>query len=143
FDRNQLGEAEREYERVLAADPRNTRARQGIAAIRTRRTEELIDRGKNLATSNNHLEALRVFLQVLDSNSQHLEASELIDRTRQILKPEVENFFRAGLQLYTKENYKSAIEEWDKGLLIDPNHQGTIEYRKRADEKLKALERLK
>jgi tetratricopeptide (TPR) repeat protein len=89
------------------------------------------------------MDALRVFLQVLDRNPRHREATELIDRTRQILKPEVETFFRIGLQLYTKENYKLAIEEWDKALLIDPNHQGTVEYRKRADEKLKALEKLK
>ncbi|MEX2191030.1 MAG: tetratricopeptide repeat protein, partial [Bacteroidota bacterium] len=134
FDRNQLGEAEREYERVLAAEPRNTRARLGIAAIKTKRTDELLDRGKNLSTSNNHLEALRIFLQVAENIPQHREASELIDQTRQILKPEVETFFRLGLQLYTKEDYKGAIEEWDKGLLIDPNHQGTVEYRKRADE---------
>jgi len=143
LDRNQLEEAEREYERVLATEPRNTRARQGLAAIRTKRADELLDRGKNLATSNNHMEALRIFLQMLDRNPRHREASELLDRTRQILKPEVETFFRLGLQLYTNEDYKLAIEEWDKGLLIDPNHQGTIEYRKRADEKLKALERLK
>lgn len=143
LERDQLDESEREYERVLATEPRNTRARQGIAAIRSRRTDDLLDRGKNLATSNNHMEALRIFLQVLDRDPRHREANELIDRTRQILKPEVETFFRIGLQLYTKENYKLAIEEWDKGLLIDPNHQGTVEYRKRADEKLKALERLK
>lgn len=143
FERNQLDEAEREYEKVLATEPRNTRARQGIAAIRAKRTDEQLDRGKRLASANNHLEALKVFLQVLDRNPRHREASELIDRTRQILKPDVDNYFRAGLQLYTREEYKNAIEEWDKGLLIDPNHQGTVEYRKRADEKLKALERLK
>jgi tetratricopeptide (TPR) repeat protein len=143
FERNQLDEAEREYEKVLATEPRNTRARQGIAAIRARRTDDLLERGKNLAANNSHMDALRVFLQVLDRDPRHREANELLDRTRQILKPEVETFFRIGLQLYTRENYKLAIEEWDKGLLIDPNHQGTVEYRKRADEKLKALERLK
>jgi hypothetical protein len=32
---------------------------------------------------------------------------------------------------------------WDRGLLIQPHHTDTLEYRKRAEEKLKALEKLK
>jgi hypothetical protein len=48
-----------------------------------------------------------------------------------------------GLQFYIKEDFKSAIAEWDKVLLIQPSDSSTSEYRKRAEEKLKALEQFK
>ena len=143
LERNQLNEAEREYERVLANEPRNSRARQGLAAVKNKRTNEMLEKGKGLFGERKYMEALNVFLQVIDRAPTHREANDYIDQVRQVLRPEVENHFRTGLQFYTKEDYRSAIEEWDKGLLIDPNHQGTVEYRKRADEKLEALKRLK
>lgn len=140
---DQLDEAEREYERVLSNDPRNSQARQGLASVRSRRAEIQFEQGKQTFTEGKLLDALKTFLEVLDRNPRHREAAEYLDRTRQALKPDIETYFRAGLQYYTRDNYQAAIAEWDKVLLIDPNHQGTLEYRKRADEKLKALERLR
>ncbi|HEX9615412.1 MAG TPA: tetratricopeptide repeat protein [Bacteroidota bacterium] len=143
LERNQLDEAEREFERVLGNEPRNSRARQGLASVRTKRTQAILEKGKQRFNEENYMEALGVFLQVLDREPNHREANDLLDRSRQYLKPQVETHFRTGLQSYTKGDYQAAIDEWDKGLLIDPNHQGTVEYRKRAEEKLEALKRLK
>lgn len=143
LNRNQLDEAEREFEAVLAIDRQNSQARQGLATVRSQRTELLFEQGKNQLAEGKNMEALTTFLQVLERNPRHREASQYLERTRDGLKSEIETYFRAGLQHYTKDNYQAAIDEWDKVLLIDPNHQGTIEYRKRAEEKLKALQRLK
>lgn len=143
LQQNQLDEAEREYERVLSNEPRNSQARQGLASVRSRRAELQFEQGRQQFTEGKHLDALKTFLQVLDRNPRHREAAEYLDQTRQALRPDIDAYFRAGLQYYTRDNYQAAIAEWDKVLLIDPNHQGTLEYRKRADEKLKALERLR
>lgn len=143
LDRNQLDEAQKDYERVLATEPRNNQARQGINAIKSKRRDLEVERGKEIFALENYEDALTIFLNVLQQDERHREARAYLDSTRQILLPEVDNYFRSGLQSYTKENYKAAIEEWDKALLIKPDHLGTLEYRKRAEEKLKALERLK
>ena len=143
LDRNQLDQAEREYERVRNAEPRNSQALQGLATIRTKRRDLVFQKGKELFALEKYMEALTVFLDVLKQDERHSEAKSYLDRTRQILQPMLDNYFRSGLQYYTKENYKAALDEWEKGLLIDPNHQGTLEYKTRAEEKLKALERLK
>lgn len=142
-DRNQLDEAQKDYERVLATEPRNNQARQGLETIKSKRRDLEVERGKEFFALENYSDALTIFLNVLQQDERHREAKAYLDRTRQILLPEVDNYFRSGLQLYTKENYKAAIEEWDKALLIKPDHQGTLEYKKRAEEKLNALERLK
>lgn len=143
LNRNQLDDAESEFQAVLAIDPQNSQARQGLAAVRSKRTELLFEQGKSQFVEGKALEALRTFLQVLDRSPRHREASQYLEKTREALRSEIDSYFRAGLQFYTKDNYQAAMDEWDKVLLIDPNHQGTIEYRKRAEEKLKALQRLR
>ncbi len=143
LDQNQLDEAEREYERVRSAEPRNSQALQGLATVRTKRKDQMVEKGKELFALEKYQEALKVFLDILKQDERHREARSYVDRARQILLPMVDNYFRSGLQYYTKENYKAALDEWEKALLIDPTHQGTLEYRNRAEEKLKALERLK
>ncbi len=143
LNRNQLDEAQREYERVLSLESRNSRALQGLEMIRGKRIEEVLQKGISSFNESDYLSALGSFLQVLEKDPRNREAADLLAQTRRLLKPEVENLFRTGLQFYTKDNFKSAIEEWDRALLIDPEHPGTIEYKKRAEEKLQALEKLK
>lgn len=143
LDRNQLDEAEREYERVRESEPRNSQALQGLATVRSKRRDQALQKGKELFDTGKYFDALTAFVDIAKQDERNREAKSYIDRTRQILQPMVENYFRSGLQFYTKENYKAALDEWEKGLLIDPNHQGTLEYKNRAQEKQKALERLK
>lgn len=141
--RNQLDEAQREYERVLAIDSRNARALRGLEAVRTKRNDEILQRAVSAFNESNYMTSLRMFLQILDKDPRNREAGDYLNQVRRALEPEVDNLFRSGLQLYTKDNFKAAIEEWNKALLINPNHAATLEYRKRAEEKLQALERLK
>lgn len=143
LDRNQFDDAQKEYERVLAIEPRNPQARNGLDMIRSKRNDELLQQGKASFSSANYFEALSILSQVVERDQRNQDAKSYLERTREVLLPEVDKFFRAGLQFYTKENYKAALQEWDRALLIQPNHPGTLEYRKRAEEKLKALEKLK
>ncbi len=142
LDRSQLDEAQREYERILSSDARNTQARTGLETIKTRRVTDQVEQGKTAFNEAKYFEALTIFSEILQRDDKNREAKTMFDKTREALLPEVDKFFKAGLQFYVKENYKSAIESWDKALLIQPQHQATLEYYKRAQEKLKAIEKL-
>ncbi|MBI3003784.1 MAG: tetratricopeptide repeat protein [Ignavibacteriales bacterium] len=142
LERNQLDDAQREFERVLASEPRNARARTGIETIRVRRLDEIVERGKTAFNERNYFEALSIFSEVLQRDEKHLDAKTLYEKTREALQPELDKYFKTGLQFYVKEHYKAAIESWDKALLIQPQHQATLEYYKRAQEKQKAIEKL-
>lgn len=143
LERDRLDDAQKAYENVLESEPRNSQARQGLSQIRAKRRDILVENGKTLIDDGNPMEALTIFLDVLKQDSRHKGARTMLDSVRQMLLPEVDDYFRSGLQFYTKDNFKGALEEWEKALLIDPNHQATLEYKKRAEEKLKALEKLK
>ncbi|MEK6565414.1 MAG: tetratricopeptide repeat protein, partial [Bacteroidota bacterium] len=142
LDRSQLDEAQREYERILSSDARNAAARTGLETIKTRRVADQVEQGKTAFNEAKYFEALSIFSEILQRDDKNREAKTMFDKTREALLPEVDKFFKAGLQFYVKENYKSAIESWDKALLIQPQHQATLEYYKRAQEKLKAIEKL-
>jgi len=143
LSRNQLDEAQAEYERVLTIEPNNSRARAGLNTILKRRTSVAFDQAKALYNEGKYQEALPILVDVVQKDDGNSEARRYLEQARRILEPEVEKIFKAGLQLYVKEEYRKAIEMWDKGLLIQPHHADTLEYRKRAEEKLKALEKLK
>jgi tetratricopeptide (TPR) repeat protein len=140
---NQLDEAQAEYERVLAIEQKNSRARAGLHLIESRRASALFEQAKALYSEGKYSEALPILVDIVQKDDRNSEARWYLELARKILEPEVERFFKAGLQLYVKEEYRKAIEMWDKGLLIQPHHADTLEYRKRAEEKLKALEQLK
>ena len=142
LDRGLLDEAQREYDRILASDPRNSQARSGLESIRARRMNEMVERGKTAFEEKKYFEALSIFSDVLQRDEKHRDAKSFFDKTREALLPELDKYFKAGLQSYVKEDYKKALESWDKALLIQPQHQATIEYYKRAQEKQKAIEKL-
>ncbi len=141
--RNQLDEAQTEYERVLAIEPKNSQARAGLNTIRNRRAKAAFDQAKSLYDEGKYSEALALLVEVVQKDERNSDARRYLEQTRKILEPEVEKIFKIGLQFYVKEEYRRAMEMWDKALLIQPHHASTLEYRKRAEEKLKALEQLK
>lgn len=142
--KGQVDDAQREYEQILALDPGNGLARSRYESLKARRTtKDLFERGKILMEEGNNFEALTMFLEVVQRDPNNRDAKAYVDRVREALRNEAEDQFKAGLQQYIKENYQAAVEIWNRVLVIQPNHQGTLEYSKRAKDKLEALEKLK
>ncbi len=141
--RRQWDEAEREFERVLSSQPGNAQARAGLSAVRKQRAQDATEHADSLVQAGAYLDALKAYQRLLEGDSGNRGLQQRIQRCRSALRPEIDRYFREGLQFYLKERYQSAIERWDVVLLIDPQHAATVEYRNRAVEKLKALERLK
>lgn len=140
---NRLDDAQREFEMILAAEPNNSRAREGLNAVRSRRVNAQLEEAKTAFNEQNYFDALTMLLDVLQKESGNEEAQTYLEKTRDALRAEIDPLFKRGLQFYIKEDYKSAISEWDKALLIQPTDSTILEYRKRAADKLKALEQLK
>ena len=138
--KNQLDEAQKEFERALAADPGNSTAKSGLHTVASRRVNAQLSQAKTAYDSRRYFDALQMFLDVLSRDENNKEARQFLEKTRDALKSEIDKLFKTGLQFYIKEDFKAAIAEWDKVLMIVPSDSSTREYRKRAEEKLKALE---
>ncbi len=142
-NRSQLDEAQHEYERILEVEPKNSQARAGLNAIRNRHISEQVEQAKNAYNEKKYFDALTMFADILQRDAGNKEARLYLEKTRDALKADIDRLFKKGLQFYIKEDFKSAISEWDMVLLIQPSDSSTIQYRRRAEEKLKALEQFK
>jgi tetratricopeptide (TPR) repeat protein len=143
LNKNQYDEAQREYEHALSIEPKNAQGRAGLIALRNRRIGDQLTLGKEAFKAGNYFDALGIFADIIRNDENNKDAQSYLDRTRDALKGDVDRLFKTGLQLYVKEDFKGAIAEWDKVLMIQPRDSSTFEYRKRADEKLKALDKFK
>lgn len=117
------------------------------AALREKATnlleaEQLLGSAKTEYDRRNYLQAMELFNQVIEKDPNNLEALELRENCQLRLNERVDEYFNRGIQLYTEEKYEEAIQIWDIVLRINPYHRGAIEYKERAQERLRALETL-
>ena len=143
LNKKQFDQAQKEFERALAAEPKNSQAKAGLNAIKTGRLDDQFEAAKAEMAEGRYFEALLMMLDLSKQNIKNKNLPGAIELARTKLQPEVEKQFKRGLALYANENYHEAIGIWDNTLLIQPRHTGILEYRKRAEEKMKALEQLK
>lgn len=141
--RKQFENAQKEYERVLTLEPKNSSAKAGLNAIKSRQKDEQFEEAKAALAEGRNMEALKLLLELSKLQTKYKELNSYIDIAREQLMPIVERQFKNGLSYYAKEEYSKAIVIWDEALLINPRHTSILEYRKRAEEKMKALEQLK
>ncbi len=104
--------------------------------------ESLFEKGEQEYNQGHFVEAMELFNQVLEKDDDHGSALEMRERCHVRLNELVEEYYNLGIQLYSTERYQSAIEQWEKSLAINPYHKGSLEYIRKARERLKALNEL-
>jgi tetratricopeptide (TPR) repeat protein len=104
--------------------------------------DQLIQRAKNNYLQGQYIRALANFNQALEKQPEHTEALNYRELCIARLNDLVDEYFNRGLQLYTEEKYQLAISEWEKALEINPDHKGSLEYKRRAEQRQEALKQL-
>ncbi|MBN1384968.1 MAG: PorV/PorQ family protein [Elusimicrobia bacterium] len=157
FSKTDLIDAQREFKSVLIYDPTNAEAESYLEKIKSRiseiNIEKYMDAGKEYLKEDDLMKAKEAFDNILVLMPENTRARQWQDKTEaRILeeqKRRLEVLFNHGLEFYKRGEYSSAIEVWQKVLLLDKNHSASKEYIVRAEkdiktrEKLKAKERLK
>ncbi len=128
---------------ALAVNPESAEA----LSIKTQindmmQVEKLLDTAKDSYSSGKYLEAMQLLDQILENDKNNLVARELLQDCQQKLYDRVDDYFNRGIELYTEEKYAEAIRMWDIVLRINPYHKGALDYKKRAKERMDALESL-
>ncbi len=65
-----------------------------------------------------------------------------LDKLKKILVKYIGRYYNRGMSYYEKDKFKAAINEWNKVLMINPNHSKALKYKRRAQEKLEIKESL-
>jgi len=101
------------------------------AALRER-INELLQRADRMQTNGRHQEAIGIWKEVLEIDPGNTEAEQGIAASEEALaaeipegvdEEEIERIYRQGLILYSQGDYSSAIREWERVLMLAPNHE--------------------
>jgi tetratricopeptide (TPR) repeat protein len=90
----------------------------------------------------NYFEALARFHNINRREKGYKDTDWYLAEIGKVLSSHVPEYYNKGVQYYEKEKYEEAIDEWNKVLIIDPNHEKAREYQKRAQAKLEIKESL-
>ncbi len=128
---------------ALMVNPRSAEAKKLLEQTEQNSTlDRLMENGKSAYLSGSYNEALALFNQLLHIDPDNQQAHEFKNNCMTRLAEQVDVIFNNGIRLYTEEKYRLAIAEFEKALEINPDHKGSLEYIKRAKDRLEALNRL-
>ncbi len=150
-------EAIQEWSKALMIAPDNIEAQEGLKRdkelLRLQQLQEkinaLISKGIDYFVNRKYYDSRDTFLEVLKLDKDNKTAKEYLKKIDYILKAlakqksledEAEKHFILGLNHFNKEEWESALDEFNITLDIKPDHQKAIEYRNKV---LAILKRLK
>ncbi|KAA3656647.1 MAG: hypothetical protein DWQ10_14930, partial [Calditrichaeota bacterium] len=131
------------YDAVLEEENDHKNARQKRQqAYQNSDFDELLKSADSKIENRNYLEAYELYSALLERNMDDTYVRAQLDTCRLYLDEEVEHRFNSGISFFAGEDYENAIEEWNAALQINPDHAKSKEYKKKAEQRLKALNRL-
>ncbi len=169
FSEGNHAAAERAFQSVLAVDPNNESARGYLSYIETIRrasrtagsepaafeppeafasdaeirAEGFHQNALAAETSGNPFAAIGHDLQALDAFAGHAGARQHLTETRRQLAPQVDVLIEEGRTHFRNEDLQSALDSWQRALLVDPRNERARAYAARAVRQLENLERLR
>jgi tetratricopeptide (TPR) repeat protein len=128
---------------ALAIDPSLSRA----SALKNNAAEQLdvetvMQQAQAAHFAERHLDALELYMAVLEKEPEHAEAQKGLEECQTKLDAQVDKMYNRGIQLFTEDKYQEAINLLDTVLKINPYHTGAQDFRQKAQESLEILENL-
>ncbi len=132
------------FEAVLTMDSQHRAARKMLREAYSQSSfEEHLQQAEQKFRAGQYLEAMELFTQLLERDSSNTYIQSRLEDCQRELNKLVEQYFNQGISYYTAERYSDAIREWDKALKLNPNHTQALAYKKKAQQRLDALRRLR
>jgi tetratricopeptide (TPR) repeat protein len=122
------------------APPRPPRVRSSEAEIRA---EGFLQNALAAEAGGDALQAIRYDLAALDADARHAGALSHLAALRRALAPQVPMLIEAGRRHYQREDLRSALDQWERALLIEPDNVEAREHAARAQKLLDRLEELR
>ena len=127
----------------LAAEPAAFEPPEVFASDAEIRAEGFHQNALAAEASGNRFAAIGHDLQALDAFADHAGARQHLAKIRRQLAPKVDVLIEEGRTHFRNEDLQSALDSWQRALLIDPSNERAQAYAARAVRQLENLERLR
>jgi tetratricopeptide (TPR) repeat protein len=142
--KNKFDTAKTYCNKALKLNPWDEKARNILKDInRMENLNEMYANGEKAYSKGDLITAYRLFKRVDNEESGYRNTSNYLSTIKSKLEGNINTYYNNGVTYYEQDNFEAAIAEWDKVLLIDPDHQKAREYRERAVAKLELQKTLR
>jgi len=130
--------------KALKLNPWDEKARNILKDInRMENLNEMYANGEKAYRKGDLITAYRLFKRVDNEEPGYRNTTNYLSTIKSKLEGNINTYYNNGVTYYEQDNFEAAIAEWDKVLLIDPDHQKAREYRERAVAKLELQKTLR
>ncbi len=142
--KNKFDTAKTYCNKALKVNPWDEKAKNILKDInRLENLNEMYGTGEKAYRKGDLITAYRLFKRVDNEEAGYRNTSHYLSTIKSKLEGNINTYYNNGVTYYEQDNFEAAIAEWDKVLLIDPNHQKAREYRERAVAKLELQKTLR
>ena len=143
FNAREWQKAIEAFEAVLSMNSKHRQARKMLREAYSQVSfEEQLQQADLHFSSGQYLKAMQLYTRLLERDSSNSYIQSRMEECQNRLNELVEQHFNRGISYYTAERYRDAIREWEKALKLNPNHTQSLAYKKKAQQRLNALQRL-
>jgi tetratricopeptide (TPR) repeat protein len=142
--KNKFEAAKTYCNKALQVNPWDEKAKNILKDInRMENLNEMYANGEKAYSKGDLITAYRLFKRVDNEEPGYRNTSNYLSTIKSKLEGNINTYYNNGVTYYEQDNFEAAIAEWDKVLLIDPDHQKAREYRERAVAKLELQKTLR
>ncbi len=143
--------AYREFKNVLLVSPGHKGARDFMSRIEVGVEEAEVAKdianffslGEKYYKKGDLISARAMFEDIIALNPDHQEAKDYINKIENTFGEVVDSIFVRGVSYYEQANYLKAVDEMEKVLALNPDHQEAKEYITLIENKQSELEQVK
>jgi tetratricopeptide (TPR) repeat protein len=136
------------YRVILDLDPRNAKALKGLQTSRDLQAEnidKLVKQSQEALSAGNWSVAERYLSEALRRDAYHKKAQQLRQRIEQVRQSgaqpgDEQQVYLQGVAYYTQGQYAQAIKAWETVLLLNPEHEKSIQNINKTRRKMSQIE---
>lgn len=104
--------------------------------------DEMYESAVTFSQRGFYLVALEKLEDILNEDSDYQDAIDLKEEILGILEANIDTYLEDGVEYYTDNEFDSALEEFEKILAVDPDHEKALDYYEKIQAKLEKIEQL-
>jgi len=137
YDKKRYPQALRLAKQALKINPWDNNAKEvKNNATKKLKLSRMYSQAERYYKRRSYFTAYKVFRKIEREESDFLDTGNYLNIIKNRLEKNLRSYYRKGIRYYENNQFTQAIDQWNRVLLINPDHKKAREYKERALAKL-------